>query len=518
MDKKEEEKDKDKVPTIDKNNEELQAKRTVWERKSVSMRDISRKPNTIAQFMKEKTENPLKAMQKYGPDSLGEEQWIIGIIGIFQQSNLSPDVSNEAIKQLLKSLSHQHEEDSLFISFISDTFKKKAPEFNNENKKIIISMARSLKLLQHENIVVRNTIRNIIEQIRPSESAQISNNKDKKTMYIEIESQQKEPSKQKTSSTKSPSKVIISSKENSAQKPLSLSYVLSLILSSSVKEIGPSNLVYSVLQQNLLEQKIRLKIKKRENKAPTSIVTHPSAIVTSNLKKTYDIYFSKPETIHHIRSFFEQFVEILEEGYNTACVFLPDAKLWPDYYYAKHAALDFGHYIQIFNTKTYGIGISLLMEECMKDIREQKDIYLINSIIEKKSTSLRYWIIPNNFETCQNRFWFMTLMNNMKKKKEIDITSNAPVISLHNKKEITGVIKDITKSAAYLEKLIKNETHQLKTVPRRIIISYSNFSDSAIKLGKRLKATYPNSEISIVLSNKILASEFGDHISLGMLI
>ncbi|MFC1771404.1 DegV family protein [Candidatus Margulisiibacteriota bacterium] len=488
------------------------------ERKSLSVKDPRHQSKALAQFLKTKDIAPTKALNDFGPEVLGEEHWLIGLIGIFQKPNLEDAFLRKIINDLFFTLNKQHEEDSIHINFIVEAFKQKAPFFDKNITNCINKFVEKHNLLNHNVKKVRFAAEMILTLTNSVKEDILYSKKVSETVVMEIEKKRKG-----IISTSHPEKIVeattteVTSTSAATRKAGEvIKYIIFVSMQTGINELGSSSLLlYPLLTRKIIERKINLIFKKTRLKSQAAIITHPGLVYSTKLKAYPHITFCKTETIHYIRSFFEQFIERLDAGYNSILVFLPHSGFWPYYVYAKHGAQELGHYVSVFDTQTFGAGMSIIIEEVCAYLKQNNDVHQVSYLIENLYSRLNFFIFPNNLKTWEDKFWFMKLKN--KNEKELKNAEISPIISLAGKLNLIKVLSNPQKAANFLIKHIKYIINQKGIIPKRAIITHHENNSTALKLGKTLRAIYPNCEISIFIANKNIISEFGQHVSLAII-
>jgi hypothetical protein len=480
-------------------------------------------PKTITQFLKDKNKSPLYAMEKYGPDILGEDQWTLGLISILNGKNVSEKVTVKSIRELLHSLNRHSSEDSPFINFIDAEINKNLNSFSANIINAFVSTVSRLKLIKHKNPRIRHLVRTFLEKIKYAKNAPRHNKSN--TLSVELEANKNTRKIGDTSKTFLKTQKPVIKHRNPelpltfdfVEKPSVITYFMTILMQEEIKNNAPSSLIYTLLEPEVIERKMRLnKLLDRKITAPLALIIHPSATHIEKLKESFDVYYADTESIHHIRAFLDQYIKLLLKGYEEIFVFLPDKEYWADYHYAKHAAKDLTQFVKLFPLPTFGTGISQLTLEIMKEFLKNPQKTRIPNIISQKAPLVRNWVISYDLVTCQELFWFNRLADENLKKRARKQTNKCPIFALHQPFRILGVGNNVIKALEFLEKVIIQDCKTRNYQPNKIIISYSINNHQLITWAKKIKKFFPKTEIALIVTKKVLIKEFGNHISLSL--
>lgn len=222
------------------------------------------------------------------------------------------------------------------------------------------------------------------------------------------------------------------------------------------------------------------------------------------------------DPIHRIRVFFDKFRELLNKGFGTMLVILPDSKFWTSCYFARHAATDMEHRIKIIDSKTYGLGLTILIQETANLIFRHTIRNNIEFHVKQMISALRYWVVPGNTEVVKTKLWYRRMIRKIKTGKT-PAPADIPVLAFHDPIELAAVAPGFKEGLDTVYRLIAQLLAQSDRKYKKAIIQYKTEKSEAERFARWLKTDYPELTVSLVRADIPVANEFGTHIGVCIL-
>ncbi len=246
-----------------------------------------------------------------------------------------------------------------------------------------------------------------------------------------------------------------------------------------------------------------------------AIVTTPSASLPETLLSHTGIKVVPGDMSQYLQGFTDIFQHLLQAGFPRIYAILPDAEYWHACHYAKHASYKLETQIKVIDSKTFGIGLRLLIEHLVSQFEHGHSVLNIAQATEHTLSRVRYWVIPS-LGTIQNQFWFKRLQKKPASRKVPP--KSFPLLSFHEPIEISRVSQSVSESTQALMIIIQDTLEKSSLLPSKIVIEYHLFFQEASLIETFIKKSYPHIALLIQPAHDALSADFGPHIGVAMLL
>ena len=279
--------------------------------------------------------------------------------------------------------------------------------------------------------------------------------------------------------------------------------VYSSVLSSSL------GMIYALINIVDLEAYVYRGLVKHKYSQVAILTDHP---LHDAFQQFEHIHVVERDPVHPIKSFHTKYRQLLDQKYGLVYVFVADSHYWTSYHYATAAADKMQKMVKIINTKTFGLGIGVLIQEASRLLyKEHVDLDEFELRVNRLINTLRYWVAPSSCKDINERYWFKNMLKHRQGKKRLSLTS-IPLLEFHHPIGILGSGKTYDSSLSELELRINASAKQMPYPPKRLIIVYKTIHPEALRLANHICSILPGIEMTVIPCGKFLASQFGDHV------
>ncbi|MGE4169704.1 MAG: hypothetical protein AB7F28_03190 [Candidatus Margulisiibacteriota bacterium] len=214
------------------------------------------------------------------------------------------------------------------------------------------------------------------------------------------------------------------------------------------------------------------------------------------------------------KNFRTKYHALLTKGIQTIYVILPDSRYWNIYHNA-FSASDNRPNIRVFDSRTFGIGMALVVRQLGKALIRTNSGRQMDFFIRSFAKVVRYWVVLDSFDQVKNHAWFGKLLGKPLGKSSFDVHNI--VMQFHEPSGIVGKEPTLIKGLSYVKKELQLDCIHRQKEPRKIFIQHHERSKEATMLADALRKKYPNLNIQVFPSSDYLASQLGCHVGVAML-
>lgn len=429
-----------------------------------------------------KPENYLKAIKEFGADSLGKENWLIGLVGILYDKNMTDSTVMDSL--ITNLIDHLEDKDVFFVRSIMKGILSRAEDIPEKTRKTLINFLMKPKyrsyLQKYQGQYVGEELRDMIASLFDQIADQNQKYKFLEELALNGISSKKQvnltPIKHSAFATKAKQKIYLDKLDDQPH---------SLITTSSQS----GRTVAKTAKRTII-------ISPTTHHIPLSI---PNVVFTPISNNA-----AKKELSDSIKS-------ILKMGFEQVILIFPNIELFSLSDLASELTRDFGQSIVIINSKTVGLALRRLIEECSRCIVNQKPTQDISAVVQKISTTSNYWIIPKNNLSIRKTIWYSNIPTESNKfdlHKIPLIRFNKDQCTFKNKSLFSDSIQDALNE-------IRLDFTNAGHIPLEVILEYSAGTKADVSsVQTKLQRLLPSNRILVIYSDAQNQIEIGDYIGI----
>jgi len=441
----------------------------------------------------------LEIVKQNSVKTVGKENWIIGLVGmIYDRTNQNPALISALIGQIGPFLT---ENDLFFVVSVLKGFLYRASELNKQQRNAVLqfisddnfsSYIKNLKPNSYEHRQIINVLTALFTKMDRSELLNKFIQQEKVPLTVKKYSPVFTPFQKEQYANNY--KIIVATR---------LSY-LSLIKSNFTQASKSAATLLSLINIDHIESFLFPK--------PLEIDLKRIAIVTDyplvELTRYPYIYTVEIDPIRRIKIFFDKFKELLDRGFGQILVILPDGHFWTSCYFAKHASHQMEQFVKIIDSKTFALGLKVVIQEIAHYIYDMKHSQYIDQTLDKLVSSVRYWVIPASTEPIKTRMWYKKMMKGRRFSKKKPV----PLVSFREPLKIVNFFGSALSALSHLESLIDQEYHVRQDQKMKVIVAYKSMYPEAMSLIHQLKQKDKNIRFRVVPASPYAVKKFGTHL------
>lgn len=455
--------------------------------------------------------------KQFNADLLGNENWIVGLLGMMYDRNIKdPVLIGQLVKQLLLSLrdleskSNRDQSTLFYIISILKALMDRSPSFDGPTRIQIQDIIRDLHLISHTDKDIREKTFQLMKCLRQEGASQF------KELFETENTTQTAPA---TVSDEDKTKYFDLSEPPSTEPIYALddylnvqaSMALGDLLADPTFSIRPLLLMAS--PSNFIDQ-LCANIKSIDLKR-LAIVTHPMVQINPVLKHKIHLKLIHVDPIHRIRAIYSAIEELFRDGFGRIVAIMPKAEYWSDFHYARHAAYRLEEYVSIVDSGLYGLGLSLIIEECIQSLIQlpNPQDHDIGLLINQLQPHVRHWILIENEKQLNEQYWYHLL----RQQHRGPDTHHMPILRMFNNFGIVAIDNTPENGINALVTELTQQQQTEKQKPNRIVIEHHGMVTFIPTLATMLQKAYPNIPIETRTATKTLYQDLGHHISVGII-
>lgn len=470
-----------------------------------------------------------KAIRFYGPKMLGNENWVIGLVGMLydrEQSDLAlyKDIALKAIPLLT--------EEPIFLSVsLLKALYARLSDLRSVRKPLLKTLKSPLfsaYVVRHQDDMLGQELRQLALLILGI----IGEDLDKDSFLERVGMQ---PQTRLRPRAHLPSSVSVSSAEPFVSESESVSEKVFLpslnkrqktmmLATLETAEVVLSRDVFPVMQENFALMLGAITLLQSETIVFSSQSSHSSdshdvAVLTdfpfevSSAFSTH-CFVVKQDPLNRIRTFSDQFEKLFSQHYRHILVLFPSVRLWSSSYFATQAAAGaLNREIMIIETDTYGLGFRLLLQDLLAVLMERQEFIFLHQRLLHQMARLRYWVVVEDALPLEDVSWYQTLL----RLYSPSVSVISPLLAFHSPMTLLKGCQSVGTACDVLRGYVQDYVNETVSAPTQFLVGYSGLFEEAEQLLLFLRRLFPAANIMLELADEHAIKTLGNHIGVALL-
>ena len=470
-----------------------------------------------------------KSIRIYGPNSLGNENWVIGLVGMLYDKGHSDlelyrDIALKAIPLLT--------EEPIFLSAsLLKAMYARLSDLRAVRKPLLKTLKSPIfsdYIVRHQDDMLGQELRQLALLILDSIGEYVD-----KDAFLERVGMQ--PLARLRSRAHLPSYIggvsvesFLSESDSVSEKVFlpSLNKRQKMRLLSSLKaaEIVFSREIFPVMQDNFALMLGVITLLQSEtivfsSQPSYSFQSHDVAVVTdfpfegSSVFSTH-CFVVKQDPLNRIRIFSDQFEKLFAQNYRHILVLFPNSRLWVSSYFATQAAAGaLNREIVIVELETYGFGFRLLLEDVLTVLMERQEFVFVHQRLLYQMARLRYWVVLEDALCLEDVGWYQGLL----RAYSPSVSVVSPVLAFHSPIALLKGCQSVGMACDVLHGFVQEYVSETVLPPTYFLVGYHGLFEEAERLVFFLKRLFPKSIVNLELADEHAIKTFGNHVGVALL-
>ncbi len=464
-----------------------------------------------------------------------KDQVIVSLLSFYTLLVKAPQVNNTLLSELLTlfvtwGLRHFNNSDGLFFVFsILDTILAHYRVLKKSHRDLLIKHKSVLiKLSRHDDLKTQELALKLLEKLgissvsKEAVSRPIPLTHDQKTKNVMLPSSRPTYSQRKAEG-------VVTRRDEAVMGRLRVTRRTALIGNSAgslLSSIGyyrgmlfqlasEKNKLFDSVSKLLIIERQLNKLVKTLDITKITLVTDRYASVPKDIAALPLIKVLNIDLVHRVKSFVDTYQDIIDKGVGTIITLLPDSRYWLSLHYAQDSISGSDENIFLYDTKTFGFGLGLIIQDLMMGILQKRKPEQLKILLKKTLKNVRYWVVVDSVRKIDNEPWFIRFKDNVE--KTFPLVTNKCIFAFHGFPGILGEVTALSQGVQELRQLVDFEISQNEDVFRRAVVVHRQAEEDAQVLYMYLKADYPMLNVTLLSSEDIDDLPFGRHLSVSLI-
>jgi fatty acid-binding protein DegV len=242
--------------------------------------------------------------------------------------------------------------------------------------------------------------------------------------------------------------------------------------------------------------------------AKRTVILAPLAAMGTHSIPNLTLLSTQPATLQ--KEIIESIKRLLHTGYEKIDLILPHYQVFSFTDFAAELSRKYGMRVEVIDSKTYGLALRRMVEECSRSFINQKPTQDISSLVQKITKNTHYWLMPKTNLGIRKTIWYNNILSSMSKFELHQI----PMIRFEEEGCTTKNKNIFADNIEEALKDIKNLIASTGQIPREVLIEQTGTTMDIANLQAKLQRILPANRIQIVSADPQVATELGDYIGI----